>query len=118
MTDPVLDEAVVGLVGQDVWSRAGLRIERAGPVVTAALAGPEKRNAQRPETWLALDALGRILPGDVRVVVVRGDGPSFSAGIDLSVLADQTGGQLTESEDIAAYQDGFTWLSRPDLLTV
>src|SRR5947209_19289279 len=100
MTDPVLDEAVVGLVGQDVWQRAGLRVERAGPVVTVALARPEKRNAQRPETWLALDAIGRVLPGDVRVVVVRGDGPSFSGGIDLSVLAEQAGGRLPDPDPI------------------
>ncbi|HSP39516.1 MAG TPA: enoyl-CoA hydratase/isomerase family protein [Frankiaceae bacterium] len=113
-----LADAVAGFLGDDVWSRAGLRLERDGPVVTIALARPEKRNAQRPETWLALDAVGRLLPGDVRVVVVRGDGPSFSAGIDLSVLAEQAGGDLPDADRIAGYQAGFTWLGRADLLSV
>src|ERR1700712_3648375 len=113
-----LTELLAQVAGAHVMERCGLRIDRAGPVVTVALARPEKRNAQRPETWLALDAIGRVLPGDVRVVVVRGDGPSFSAGIDLSVLAEQAGGRLPDVDTIASYQAGFTWLSRPDLLSV
>lgn len=118
MADQDLHDVVAARVGADVWSKAGLRMDRSGPVVTVTLARPEKRNAQRPETWLALDAIGRLLPGDVRVVVVRGDGPSFSAGIDLAVLAEQAGGQLPDADRIATYQAGFAWLSRPDLLTV
>src|SRR3954468_2353801 len=98
--------------------RSGLRVERAGPVLTVSLARPEKRNAQRPETWLALAELGRNLPAEVRIVVVRGDGPSFSAGIDLSVLAEQAGGALPDEAEIAGYQDGFTWLARADLISV
>jgi enoyl-CoA hydratase/carnithine racemase len=100
---------------------AGLRVERAGPVVTVTLARPERRNAQRPTTWLGLDAIGRALPGDVRIVVVTGQGPSFSAGIDLAVLAEMAGGGAdgVPSEDtIATYQAGFTWLSRPDVVSV
>jgi enoyl-CoA hydratase/carnithine racemase len=113
-----LSDDVAAFVGDEVWSRAGLRIERSGAVASVALARPEKRNAQRPETWLTLDAVGRLLPGDVRLVVVRGDGPSFSAGIDLSVLAEQAGGDLPDATRIASYQAGFSWLSRPDLLSV
>jgi enoyl-CoA hydratase/carnithine racemase len=109
---------VAAFVGDEVWSRAGLRIERSGPVVSVALARPEKRNAQRPETWLTLDAVGRLLPGDVRLVVVRGDGRSFSAGIDLAVLAEQAAGDLPDAARIASFQAGFSWLSRPDLLSV
>lgn len=118
MADQDLQDAVAAHLGTGVWNKAGLRLERTGPVVTVALARPEKRNAQRPETWLALDVIGRLLPGDVRAVVVRGDGPSFSAGIDLSVLAEQAGGQLPDADRIATYQAGFTWLSRADLLSV
>ena len=94
------------LPGVDV-AAAGLRVERAGSVVTITLARPERRNAQRPETWHMLDAIGRGLPGDVRVVVVTGDGPSFSAGIDLAVLAEMASNGLAgvPTEDtIASYQ--------------
>src|ERR1700712_918732 len=104
--------------GDAIVKRSGLRITRAGTVVTVALARPEKRNAQRPETWLTLAALGRVLPSDVRAVVVRGDGPSFSAGIDLSVVAEQAGGALPDEATIASYQDGFTWLARPEIVSV
>ena len=108
------------LPGVDV-AAAGLRLEREGPVVTVTLARPERRNAQRPETWHALDAIGRGLPGDVRIVVVTGDGPSFSAGIDLVVLAEMAekglAGVPTE-DTIAGYQAGFSWLSRPDIVSI
>jgi enoyl-CoA hydratase/carnithine racemase len=99
---------------------AGLRVSRDGPVATITLARPERRNAQRPQTWHALDRIGRALPGDVRVVVVTGEGSSFSAGIDLAVLAEMAGagGRLPSEDDIAGYQAGFTWLSRPDLVSV
>jgi enoyl-CoA hydratase/carnithine racemase len=118
MADPDLTAELTRRLGAEGMTRAGLRVERAGPVVTVSLARPEKRNAQRPETWLALAGLGELLPEDVRVVVVRGDGPSFSAGIDLSVLAEQAGGDLPDEEQIAGYQAGFTWLARADLISV
>jgi enoyl-CoA hydratase/carnithine racemase len=116
--DVGLADALQQELGPDVWDRAGLRVARSGPVATVTLARPEKRNAQRPETWSALAAVGQVLPADVRVVVVRGDGPSFSAGIDLSVLAEQAGGDLPDAERIASYQAGFTWLGRPELTSV
>ncbi len=100
---------------------AGLRVERAGAAVWITLARPERRNAQRPATWLALDGIGRALPGDVRIVVVTGDGPSFSAGLDRAVLGEMaaSGGAGIPTEDlIGQYQAGFTWLARPDLVTI
>jgi enoyl-CoA hydratase/carnithine racemase len=117
-----LTEELTGAVsreaGSSVFERSGLRLSRAGAVVHVALARPEKRNAQRPETWLSLAALGRVLQPDVRAVVVRGDGPSFSAGIDLSVVAEQAGGALPDEATIASYQDGFTWLARPEIVSI
>jgi enoyl-CoA hydratase/carnithine racemase len=62
----------------------------------------------------------------VRVVVVRGAGRAFSAGLDRNLVGAADGGLLsiarlsdTELDDtIAAYQAGFGWLSRPDLVSI
>lgn len=120
MTAPLGEKQPLDLPDIDLPA-AGLRVERAGPVVTITLARPERRNAQRPETWHTLDAIGRALPGDIRIVVVTGDGPSFSAGIDLAVLGEMAasgGAGVPSEESIASYQAGFTWLSRPDLVSI
>ncbi len=107
--------------------------------------------------WTALREFARELTGDTRVVVVRGEGRAFSAGLDLSVAgapasgggasggtatgndgaagADvgvgdspaPTGASLAElaalpsetaQQRIAVFQEGFSWLRRPDLITV
>jgi enoyl-CoA hydratase/carnithine racemase len=84
---------------------------------------PEVLNAQTPSTWTALRDIGRELPGDIRVVVLRGEGRAFSAGLDLSV-AQALMPELAAldpqaaAERIAGYQEGFTWLHRPDLISV
>jgi enoyl-CoA hydratase/carnithine racemase len=65
-----------------------LEVERAGGVVTLCLNRPEQRNALSralmQELTSALTALGE--DPDVRVVVLAGRGPAFSAGHDLSEL--------------------------------
>lgn len=108
----------------------GLRLDVADGVATLTLDRPERRNAQTPAMWTALAKLGRDLPGDVRVVVVRGEGPSFSAGLDLQMFTPEgiPGApsflDIARSSDdeadtvIEAFQEAFTWLLRPDLLTV
>src|ERR1700742_2173249 len=53
-----------------------------GTVATVTLSNPAKRNAQSPALWRALAEAGRLLPGSVRVTVLRGEGASFSAGLD------------------------------------
>ncbi len=80
--------------------------------------------------WSTLADIGAALPDDVRVVVVRGAGPCFSAGLDRAMftpegpegepgLAQQTRGDDTRLADqIGTWQEGFTWLARPDLFTV
>ncbi|MEE6256905.1 enoyl-CoA hydratase/isomerase family protein [Plantactinospora sonchi] len=96
------------------------------------LCRPDVLNAQTPEMWRAMHEFSRELPGDVRVVVVRGEGRSFSAGLDLAVATGvgrggTTGGALAElaalppeecAERIAGFQAGFTWLHRPDLISI
>jgi methylglutaconyl-CoA hydratase len=61
---------------------SGLRIERDDPIHRITLAKPERRNAFDAELIRELhDAFSEV--GDARVVVLAGDGPSFSAGADV-----------------------------------
>ena len=62
----------------------GVRLDRDGPVATVTLCRPHVLNAQTPAMWKELRQIGRDLPGDIRVVVVRGEGRAFSAGLDLA----------------------------------
>ena len=57
-------------------ARAGRPPPRRGP------AAPERRNSQTPATWRALAALGDWAADAADVVVIRAEGPSFSAGLD------------------------------------
>ncbi|HEY7226460.1 MAG TPA: enoyl-CoA hydratase/isomerase family protein [Micromonosporaceae bacterium] len=106
-----------------------IRVDRDGPVATVTLCRPHVLNAQTPRMWERLRSIARDLTGDVRVVVLRGEGRSFSAGLDLSALSgpadDPTSivGIATLAEDeanarIAGYQEAFAWLRRPDLISV
>jgi methylglutaconyl-CoA hydratase len=61
---------------------SSLRIERDGGVLRITLARPERRNAFDAELIEELtQAFGNV--GDARVVVLAGEGPSFSAGADV-----------------------------------
>ena len=102
----------------------GVRLHRDGPVATITLHRPAVLNAQTPQMWGELRKIGAELPGDVRVVVVRGEGRAFSAGIDLAVAQ---GGEfasiLATPEDAAlarieSYQEAFSWLRRPDIVSI
>ncbi|MEV0731509.1 MULTISPECIES: enoyl-CoA hydratase/isomerase family protein [Polymorphospora] len=110
---------------------SGVRLDRDGPVATVTLCRPDVLNAQTPAMWETLREFSRQLAGDVRVVVVRGEGRAFSAGLDLSVAGgadpDSGGGSFAElarmspeacADRIAELQAGFTWLHRPDLISV
>ena len=101
----------------------GFRMSHDGPVTTVTLDRPEVRNAQTPALWLALADLSRSLTGETRVGVVRGEGPSFSAGLDRSVMGEGLTQIANLPPDAAAdligsYQAGFSWLRRPDLITI
>ena len=114
----------------DDLAAAGLLLAVDGAVATITLNRPERRNAQTPAMWTALADVGRELPGDVQVVVVRGEGPSFSAGLDLQMFTPEgiPGApsflDIARSSDddadatIEAFQGAFSWLLRNDLLTV
>jgi len=66
-----------------------LRVEQSGPVLTITLDNPGRRNAQAPSLWSALAEIGAGLDPSVRVVVMRAQGPSFSAGLDRAMLTPQ-----------------------------
>ena len=105
----------------------GVQLSLDGPVATISLSRPAVLNAQTPQMWGALRQIGKELPGDVRVVVVRGEGRAFSAGIDLTVASAGRSGefhQLASSADevaltrIEGYQEAFTWLRRPGIVSI
>ena len=76
--------------------------EDRGPVRHVVLNRPEKRNAFNAELVLATGAALRAAADDpaVRVVVVRGAGKVFSAGMDVAALA----GAATEPERLRAFR--------------
>jgi enoyl-CoA hydratase/carnithine racemase len=107
----------------------GLRLDLAGPVATVTLDRPQSRNSQTPAMWRALAKIGADLPDDVRVVVVRGEGPTFSAGLDRAMLDPTASGQETVagllalddaavSATIDEYQQGFAWLRDPRFVSI
>jgi enoyl-CoA hydratase/carnithine racemase len=117
-------------IDPELLHRGGLALDVDGPRATITLTRPEVLNAQTPLTWEALRAIGETLPPDVRVVVVRGAGRAFSAGLDKRFFAaPEVDGQpgisglaaLTDEEadtTIASFQAGFSWLRDPTRLTI
>ena len=110
---------------------AGLRYDVSGAVATVTMSRPEVRNAQTPRMWAALAAIGDEIPDEVRVVVIRGEGRSFSAGLDRAMLdpaktaddPESVIGLLKQSdeqvmESIDRFQQGFTWLRDPRFTSI
>ncbi|MEU5256476.1 enoyl-CoA hydratase/isomerase family protein [Streptomyces longwoodensis] len=116
-SDPLLDQDGVRLTVDDA-------------LATVTLANPAKRNAQSPAMWRALAEAGRLLPGAVRVVVLRGEGKSFSAGLDRQMFTPEgiegepsfidlaRSGDAELDAAIARFQEGFTWWRRSDLVSI
>jgi enoyl-CoA hydratase/carnithine racemase len=110
--------------------RARLALDLDGAVATVTLSCPERRNSQVPSTWQTLAAIGAGLPDEVRVVVVRGAGTSFSAGLDVGLLSpegvpgEESVAALMHGSDadvldaIDGYQRGFTWLRDPRFVSI
>jgi enoyl-CoA hydratase/carnithine racemase len=105
----------------------GLQLEIDDAVATVTLSRPERRNAMTPGMWHGLAAVGASLPPRVRVVVLRGAGSSFSAGIDLRMFSaegvpgEQAGPSPADpgfEEWIAGLQAGYLWLRDPAIVSV
>ncbi|GAA3857348.1 enoyl-CoA hydratase/isomerase family protein [Saccharothrix violaceirubra] len=114
----------------DLPEGGGVRLVVDGPRATITLDRPDVLNAQTPSTWAALREIGAQLDPDVRVVVVRGSGRAFSAGLDRRVLTGEPipgepgfadivrHGPDAGAALIAGFQEGFRWLRDPARVTV
>ncbi|MGW4675721.1 enoyl-CoA hydratase/isomerase family protein [Streptomyces sp. NPDC004324] len=115
--DPVLD-------------KDGVRLTIDDAIATVTLTNAAKRNAQSPALWRALTEAGRSLPGTVRVVVLRAEGKSFSAGLDRQAFTPEgfdgepsfidlaRGADAELDATIAEYQEAFTWWRRSDIVSI
>jgi enoyl-CoA hydratase/carnithine racemase len=117
------------VTAEELQNNGWVRTSRDGAVLTVTLDRADQLNAQTPATWTALAAVGASLDDDVRVVVLRGEGRSFSAGLDRSLFSADpatTGGlgglgrlpAEEAQERIRAYQAGFRWLRSPGIVSV
>jgi enoyl-CoA hydratase/carnithine racemase len=106
---------------------AGLELAIDGPVATVMLSRPERRNAMTPGMWHGLALAGTLIPDSVRVVVVRGAGPTFCAGIDLRMFTPEgVPGEPPSpnphapdfDDSVAGFQAGYTWLRDPAFVSV
>lgn len=114
----------------DLLAAGGIEFTIDGPVARVTLARPQTRNAQTPQTWRALAAVGAAVTDDVRVVVVRAQGESFSAGLHRAMFTPQglpDEGSLWDvaaqppdqlDQTIAAFQRAFNWLRTTQAVTI
>jgi enoyl-CoA hydratase/carnithine racemase len=107
-----------------------LRVEQSGPLLTITLDAAERRNPQVPSLWSALAEVGGGLDPSVRVVMVRAEGLSFSAGLDRAMLTPQgapgepsilalAAGSVGPLEDaIEEFQRGFSIWAQVPAITI
>ncbi|MDP3972454.1 MAG: enoyl-CoA hydratase/isomerase family protein [Candidatus Nanopelagicales bacterium] len=112
------DEA--NLLDPELSTRGGVELTVAAEVATVSLVRPQVRNAQVPDTWRALAAVADLLDDRLRVIVLRAEGKSFSAGLDRRMFTEGIPGEgslldLARADNvefdktIAYFQRGFTW---------
>ena len=98
MTNPIADPMVEGMDSNDSSGLVGIEATPAG-AVTITLRRPEARNAFNAELIEALHEAFTTLQGaeGVRVVFLRGEGGTFSAGADLEWMKEAA--QRTEADN-------------------
>lgn len=94
----------------------------AGEVVTIVLSQPSRKNALSQAMWAELaDVATQLRAADALAVVVRGDGPAFCAGADISEFAEVYGSPeaaTTSSATIARALDAVDALPMPTIAVI
>jgi enoyl-CoA hydratase len=107
-----------------------LRLERDGHVARLVLNRPDKLNSFTAEMWDELRTLGRQLvadPGDIRALVLIGEGRAFSSGIDTSVFTTGSGLDVPDAgardenpmiDMVMRTQESYSWLEAAPFATI
>lgn len=93
---------------------AAVRVTRDGPVALVTLARPAKSNAMDGEVTRALlDAVRSLSKsGDVRAMVLTGDGTAFSAGGDVQTIREMFADRGVRDAILGAHQELFWAMNR------
>ncbi len=107
-----------------------LRLERDGHVGRLVMARPEKLNSFTAEMWDEMRTLGQQLladPGDLRALIVTGEGRAFSSGIDTSVFTTGSGLAVPDAgardanpmvDMVLRTQESYSWLAEAPFATI
>ena len=113
-----------------VFEADGVRVVDRGARIDVVLCTPDNRNAQTPRTWAALANVQQFVTSDTRAIVVSGEGVSFSAGLDRSMLGAPTpenprtlasiaaSGEIAMTDFIHEAQSAFRWWRESEVLTI
>jgi len=113
-----------------VFDADGVRVIDRGDRLDVVLCTPDNRNAQTPRTWAALANARDFVTADTRAVVVSGEGVSFCAGLDRSMLGVPTpenpqtlasigmSGEAALKSFIGEAQAAFSWWRESEALTI
>ena len=116
--------------GTTVFEADGVRVVDSGSRLDVVLCSPHNRNAQTPRTWAALAGVQGFVTSSTRVIVLTGEGESFSAGLDRSMLGAPTAeqpvtlasigmaGETALRNFISEAQSAFSWWRNADPITI
>lgn len=108
----------------------GLRVEVDDDRLDIVLCQPHKRNAQSPAMWQSLAKIPDLMTDQIRFIVVRAEGVSFSAGLDRAMMTpegipgqgsflDFVGYSPAELDGfIAKAQAGFRWFAEQPAIAI
>lgn len=95
-----------------------LRLTLDGKVARLVIARPEKRNALTDAMWKALPGLVEEAGRTARVLIVEGEGGTFSAGADIGEFAELTADPAWREANQAAIRSAMTSLAEAPLPTI